>query len=75
MRFVCEWTEAEVEESWVELDAEQLLEAATRAVPLWPEDQGLPERPESWRPSGSGGWTSSIGSAISEMKPNVSGPS
>lgn len=75
MRFVCEWIEAGIEESSVELNAQHLIDAAQRAVPLWPEDQGLPEppKPAGPPPPVGSGWTSTIGSAISEMRPKAPG--
>lgn len=37
LNFVCEWPAQHIEESRVEIDAEQIRDASTRAVQLWPE--------------------------------------
>ena len=36
--FVCEWPARQIPESRVEIDAALVLEAASRAVPVWPAD-------------------------------------
>jgi hypothetical protein len=36
--FVCAWPARQIEESRVQIDAGLVLEAAERAVPIWPED-------------------------------------
>lgn len=60
MRFVCRWLAQGVEETSLQLDAQVILDAAARAVPVWPEDVDLPEDEEqpgavrngwSWRSS------------------------
>lgn len=42
MTFVCEWREYGIEETSVEVDGDRFIEAASRATPLWPEDQDVP---------------------------------
>lgn len=59
MRFVCDWIEAGIAETSVELDANAVLEAAAEATPIWPDDVGLPEPPG--RPAPPGPWMSSMG--------------
>jgi hypothetical protein len=41
LAFVCEWPARDIPESRVEIDAGLVLEAAARAVPIWP-GQGSP---------------------------------
>ncbi|MGH9171434.1 MAG: hypothetical protein ACRD0Z_11270, partial [Acidimicrobiales bacterium] len=43
MRFVCRWLAQGVEEAALEFDAGLILDAAARAVAIWPEDKDLPE--------------------------------
>lgn len=40
LAFSCEWPGGAVPVSRVEIDAQQLLDASTRAIPLWPETEG-----------------------------------
>ncbi len=60
MKFVCEWPDLEIPETSVDIDASAIIEAASRSVPLWPEDVDLPDESgnENHR-RGSGGWSSS----------------
>jgi len=46
MRFVCRWLSQGIEEVSTEMDAQVILDAATRAIPIWPEDIDLPEDDE-----------------------------
>jgi hypothetical protein len=43
IQFVCEWSARGINESRFEFEANQLLEAATRASPIWEDDIDLPE--------------------------------
>jgi hypothetical protein len=43
IQFVCEWNARGIVESTFEFEAEQLLEAAKRASPIWVDDVDLPE--------------------------------
>lgn len=36
--FVCEWAAAGISETQISLDAQQILDAASHSVRLWPED-------------------------------------
>ncbi len=47
MRFVCEWKGAGIEETETVVDADLILEAASRATALWPDDIDLPPDDES----------------------------
>lgn len=59
--FVCDWEDYGVVESTAELDAAMVLEAASRAVAIWPDDVGLPEPPEQIRPADAGWVAASSG--------------
>ncbi len=62
MLVVFEWGDYGVPETSLDLDATALLDAATEATPLWPQDVDLPDDPDA--PSGRSGlgWrTSSFG--------------
>jgi hypothetical protein len=41
MRFVCDWHAVAMPESEALLDAEVILDAASRAVPVWEDDVDL----------------------------------
>ena len=43
IQFVCEWSARGIDECRFEFEADQLLESAKRASPLWAEDIDLPE--------------------------------
>lgn len=43
MRFVCDWKDAGIPETSVDIDAIAVIEAASRSVPLWPEDVEIPD--------------------------------
>jgi hypothetical protein len=60
---VCDWIEAEIAESSVQLDAGPVLAAAAKATPIWPEDVGIPEPPDPPRPTPSGYLSTFMGSA------------
>jgi hypothetical protein len=38
LTFVCEWPARQIAESQVQIDARLVLDAAQRAVTLWPDD-------------------------------------
>jgi hypothetical protein len=40
MEFVCEWPTYGIAETRAGLDAQLILDAARRSIPLWPEDGG-----------------------------------
>jgi hypothetical protein len=46
MRFVCRWLAQGIEDVSTELDAQVILDAAARAIPIWPEDIDFPEDEE-----------------------------
>jgi len=43
MRFVCEWPAVGIAESEVLLDAQVILDAASKAVAIWEDDVDLPD--------------------------------
>ena len=43
MRFVCEWPAVGIPESEVVVDAQVILDAAAKAVPIWERDVDLPD--------------------------------
>jgi len=43
MAFVFEWRDFEMPQTSIDVDATPVLDAASRAVPLWPDDVDLPE--------------------------------
>lgn len=47
MHFVCEWRGAGIDETESVVEAEELLQAASRATALWPDDIDLPLDDES----------------------------
>lgn len=47
MRFVCDWFDAGIPETAVDIDATAVIEASSRSSPLWPEDVDLPDESES----------------------------
>ncbi len=58
MAFVCEWPDFAIPETSVDVDATAIIEAASRAVPLWPEDVDLPDEPGGDPQRASGQWRS-----------------
>jgi hypothetical protein len=58
MKFVCEWPDLDIPETSVDIDATAVIEAASRSLPLWPEDVDLPDESGS-RSYVTGGWNSS----------------
>jgi hypothetical protein len=40
LAFVCEWAALGIPEKRTELDAQLILDAATRSVRTWPQDNG-----------------------------------
>jgi hypothetical protein len=40
VEFVCEWPLHGIAESRGALDAQLIVDAAARAIPLWPDDEG-----------------------------------
>jgi hypothetical protein len=46
LTFVCEWAAEGVPESRAQVDATTIVEAAGRAVEMWPDDRPLPPREE-----------------------------
>jgi len=59
MAFVCKWPELEIPETSVDIDATAIIEAASRTVPLWPEDVNLPDESNGEPQRGRGAWRSS----------------
>jgi hypothetical protein len=57
MNFVFEWRDYGVPETYIDVDAAPVVEASTRATPLWPEDKDLPEETDS-TPRGFARWNS-----------------
>lgn len=55
--FVCEWADYGIPETSRDLDVDAIIESATHAAPLWPEDVDLPDDPQN--PSGPTGYGSS----------------
>jgi hypothetical protein len=47
LRFVCEWPAEGIAETAAEVDATAIVEAAARAVEMWPDDRPLPPDEES----------------------------
>lgn len=50
LHFVCEFPRMGISETYLEMDSQLILDAATAAAPLWPDDVGLPEPPSRPRP-------------------------
>jgi hypothetical protein len=67
MRFVCRWPARGVEEASTEVEAQLILDAAARAVTIWPDDAYLPEE-EGLRGRPSGFTTSGAGYGVAEMR-------
>lgn len=59
MAFVCEWPDMAIPETSVDVDATAIIEAASRSVPLWPEDIDLPEESGTEHRGSSAVWRSS----------------
>lgn len=59
LAFVCEWPAYGIGLTRVEIEAEQVREAAANALAIWPEDEPFAEADEPWPPEGgTAGWTS-----------------
>jgi len=57
MSFVCQWPARGLEESTLQLEAQLVLDAAARAIAIWPEDAELAEEEGQRRGrGGTGGW-------------------
>ena len=59
MAFVFEWRDFEVAQTSIEVDAAPVLDAASHAAPLWPDDVDLPEDPNSPARGSGAQWNSS----------------
>jgi hypothetical protein len=59
MTFVFEWRDFEVPETALDVDEKAVLDAASHAAPLWPDDVGLPDDPNAPAQSSSARWSSS----------------
>ncbi|NNN01617.1 MAG: hypothetical protein HKL86_07295 [Acidimicrobiaceae bacterium] len=59
MAFVFEWRDFAVPQTSIEVDASAVLEAASQATPLWPDDVDLPEDGEALGRGAGTRWRSS----------------